>query len=85
MANLSLGGKVKAIRHNELKITEFIEQSRNFECVSSGGFGLVQKNILSNGRYHPWSVSRVHELIKFNDSGVYTNVSERKAPRKDVE
>lgn len=69
---------------NELNLEEFIEQSRNFKSVSSEGLGLVQKIILSNGRSHPWSVSRVHELIKFNDNGEYTNVLERKAPRKEL-
>ncbi|SHN52090.1 M48 family metallopeptidase [Desulfovibrio litoralis] len=69
---------------NELNLEEFIEQSRNFESVSSQGLGLVQKIILSNGRSHPWSVSRVHELVKFNDSGEYTNILERKAPRKEL-
>ncbi len=69
---------------NELQLDEFIEQSRNFESVSSEGLGLVQKIILSNGRSHPWSVSRVHELIKFNDSGQYTDVLERKTPRKEL-
>ena len=69
---------------DELNLEEFIEQSRNFEQVSSEGLGLVQKIILSNGRSHPWSVSRVGELIKFNESGEYTNVLERKTLRKEL-
>ncbi len=69
---------------NELNLEEFIEQSRNFESVSSEGLGLVQKIISSNGRSHPWSVARVHELVKFNDSGDYTNILERKAPKKEL-
>ena len=69
---------------SELNLEEFIEQSRNFESVSCEGLGLVQKIILSNGRSHPWSVARVHELNKFNDSGEYTNILERKTPRKQL-
>ncbi len=69
---------------NELNLDEFIEQSKDFQEVSSSGLGMVQKIILSNGRSHPWSVSRVHELIKFNESGLYGDVLARKAPKKEV-
>ena len=69
---------------NELNLDEFIVQSKDFQDESSGSLGMVQKIILSNGRSHPWSVSRVHELIKFNDNGMYADVLARKAPRKEL-
>lgn len=70
---------------NELNLDEFIAQSKDFQDSGTGGLGMVQKIILSNGRSHPWSVSRVHELSKFNESGLYTQILERKAPRKEVD
>lgn len=68
----------------ELNLDEFIAQSRDFQDAGAAPLGMVQKIILSNGRSHPWSVSRVHELIKFNDSGLYNDVLARTAPRKEL-
>lgn len=69
---------------NELNLDEFIAQSKDFQDAGSEALGMVQKIILSNGRSHPWSVSRVHALIKFNESGEYDQVIARTAPRKEV-
>lgn len=68
----------------ELNLDEFINQSRDFQEAGTEALGKIQKIILSQGRSHPWSVSRVHELIKFNDSGLYKDVLERKAPKKEI-
>lgn len=69
---------------NELNLDEFIAQAQNFQESSSTGLGMVQKIILSSGRSHPWSVSRVHELINFNESGLYQSVLDRTAPKKEL-
>ncbi|MDL2306597.1 M48 family metallopeptidase [Desulfovibrio sp. OttesenSCG-928-C06] len=69
---------------NELNLDEFIAQSRDFQEDSSGGLGMIQKIILSNGRSHPWAVSRVHELIKFNESGAYDDILARKTKRAEL-
>ena len=70
---------------DELNLDEFIEQSREFKEVDSSALGVVQKIILSYGRSHPWSVSRVGELIKFSDSGRFTNVLQRTAEPEELE
>lgn len=82
-ALMKLAGSSQRYVH-ELNLDEFIAQSREFQEGSSDGLGMIQKIILSNGRSHPWSVSRVHELIKFNDSGLYTDILARKAPVKQL-
>ena len=66
---------------NELNLDEFIAQSRDFNDAGSETLGKLQKIILSSGRSHPWSVSRVHELIKFSESPLYNEVLARTAPR----
>ena len=65
----------------ELNLKEFIAQAGNFQEASSENMGKLQKIILSNGRSHPWSVSRVHELIKFKESGLYQDILDRTAPK----
>lgn len=65
----------------ELNLEEFIAQASSFHEASSENMGKLQKIILSNGRSHPWSVSRVHELIKFKESGLYQDILDRTAPK----
>lgn len=67
---------------DELNLDEFIQQSREFKELDSSALGVMQKIILSYGRSHPWSVSRVSELIKFHDSGTYGDVLERRTKRE---
>ncbi len=82
-ALMKLAGSSQRYVH-ELNLDEFIAQSQEFQEGSSDGLGMIQKIILSNGLSHPWSVSRVHELIKFNESGLYTDILARKAPVKQL-
>lgn len=70
---------------DELNLDEFIAQSRDFKELDLSALGMVQKIILSYGRTHPWSVSRVSELIKFADNGEYTDVIQRKTRRDPSE
>lgn len=67
---------------DELNLDEFIQQSREFKDLDSSALGMIQKIILSYGRSHPWAVSRVSELIKFNDSGMYDDVLGRRTKRE---
>lgn len=62
---------------DELNLDEFIEQSREFKGMDASALGMIQKIILSYGRSHPWAVSRVGELIKFNESGRYDDILRR--------
>lgn len=66
---------------DELNLDEFIAQSKEFAGMDSSALGVVQKIILSYGKSHPWSVSRVSELIKFNEEGLYSDILERKTER----
>ncbi|MDR2901608.1 MAG: M48 family metallopeptidase [Lactobacillales bacterium] len=75
------GGNMRFAK--ELNLDEFIAQSKTFQEAGSDNMGKLQKIILSNGRSHPWAVSRVHELIKFKDSGLYDQVLARTAPRQE--
>lgn len=68
---------------NELNLDEFIAQAADFEEAGTETLGKLQKIILSQGRSHPWSVARVHELIRFNESGLYQDILDRKAPVKE--
>ncbi|MDR2946979.1 MAG: M48 family metallopeptidase [Candidatus Adiutrix sp.] len=69
---------------NEMNLDEFIAQSKDFQESSSSNLGMAQKIILSRGRSHPWSVSRVHSLIKFDESGAYADILARKTPVKEL-
>lgn len=62
---------------DELNLDEFIEQSREFKELDTSALGVIQKIILSFGRSHPWSVSRVSELIKFEESDQYRDILQR--------
>jgi NADH pyrophosphatase NudC (nudix superfamily) len=80
MALMKLAGLSK--RHiQELNLEEFIKQGKDFKDVDTIAFGKIQKIILSYSS-HPWAVSRVSELIKFNESGQYYNVLQRKTEHK---
>ena len=70
---------------NELNLNEFLEQGRTFEDIDSSGLGNVQKIILSYGSTHPWMVSRTRELLRFAESGEYSNVIQRKTEGKTFE
>ena len=64
---------------NELSLDEFINQARNFENIESDTLGSVQKIILSYmAASHPYTVSRVHELLKFEEGGTYSDILQRK-------
>ena len=67
---------------DELNLDEFIRQGQEFKGLDSSAFGVVQKILISFGQSHPWTVSRVSELIKFNESGQYADVLERRTKRK---
>jgi len=67
---------------DELNLDEFIEQSRNFKEIDSSALGVIQKIIISCGPSRPWSVSRVGELLKFNDSGEYFDILQRNPNRE---
>lgn len=76
-ALMKLAGSSK--RHiDELELDEFIQQGREFKELDSSALGVIQKIILSYGLSHPWSVSRVNELIKFNDNGTFSDILQRK-------
>lgn len=68
----------------ELNLDEFIAQGKDFQEAGAEAMGKLQKIILSSGRSHPWSVSRVHELVKFDESGLYKEILARTAPRNEV-
>jgi len=70
---------------NELNLKEFIAQARDFKDMDSSALGVIQKVILSYGRSHPWSVSRVNELINFYQTGGYNDVLHRKTLRDPAE
>ena len=63
----------------ELSLDEFLNQAQNFEDTNSGALGNVQKIILSYiAATHPYTVSRVRELMKFDKDGLYSNIMQRK-------
>ena len=64
---------------NELNYDEFLNQARNFENKGSDVLGAVQKIILGYmASTHPYNVSRVFELLKFEENGIYSNIIQRK-------
>jgi len=62
---------------NELDVNAFIEQAQSFNDQNDTALGKVQQILLSYGQTHPWSVLRVHELLKFKDSGNYDKILRR--------
>ena len=76
---------------DELNLDEFINQAKNFDDGNTGALGNVQKIILSYiAATHPYTVSRVHQLLKFENDGLYSNILQRKpfeppAPAPDAE
>jgi Zn-dependent protease with chaperone function len=79
-ALMKLAGYSKRFAHT-LSLGEFIEQGRAFETLDTDALGKIQKIILSYSQTHPWTVSRVHELIGFNESGNYSTILQRKSER----
>jgi len=63
---------------DERSLESFIEQGREFEGIDSKDFNKVQKVMLSFGASNPWTVCRVSELLRFEESGLYTDILERK-------
>ena len=64
---------------NEMNLDEFMAQAREYEEVGSDTFGTIQKIILSIGAStHPFAVSRVSELLKFDEDGTYLDILQRK-------
>ena len=63
----------------EQSLDAFIDQARNFESTGFGALGNIQKIILSYmAATHPYTVSRGLELLKFEESGKYSNILQRK-------
>ena len=64
---------------DELNLDEFINQAKNFDDGNTGALGSVQKIILSYiAATHPYTVSRVRQLLKFENDGLYSNILQRK-------
>jgi len=63
---------------NERSLESFIEQGRLFEGVDTTDLNKVQKVMLSFGASHPWTVCRVSELLRFEETGLYTDIMQRK-------
>jgi hypothetical protein len=64
---------------NEMNLEEFIAQAQEYEDVDSDVFGTTQKIILSMGAStHPFAVSRVSQLLKFDKNGLYSDILQRK-------
>jgi len=80
-ALMKTAGYSKRFAHT-LSLGEFIEQGRAFETLDTDTLGKIQKIILSYSNNHPWTVSRVHELIRFNENGNYSTILQRKSERK---
>jgi Zn-dependent protease with chaperone function len=70
---------------NELDLNAFIEQAKSFDDQNDTALGKVQQILLSYGQTHPWSVLRVHELLKFRDNGNYDKILRREMKIAELE
>ena len=63
--------------YDKIDKDEFVKQAKEFKGFDFDALDKVGKTIMIMNQTHPWTVMRASELIKWVDSGTYSEIIER--------
>lgn len=75
-ALMKMGGVPKSF-YDKMKTEDFVKQAKDFKGFDYDALDKVAKVVLISIQTHPWTVMRASELIKWVDSGTYSEIIER--------